>query len=152
MGTINIYVPRQFVLVCWSFLCLIGASDGFSTSYLNTLAIGNTPDDRPPGPESIVPEEYYGFMNPMANNWPGSKHEQYGGYLRNLKVNSNNPIGGSSGSRGSSGGVGRFTDTGGSTSTTSTSTTKKNNNNVGYLESLTLVQSSQPTYAMNKFE
>ena len=135
------------LLCCSCFLCFTGTSvDGFSTSYLNTLGIGNTPDDRPPGPESIVPEEYYGFMNPMANNWPGSKHEQYGGYLRNLKCNSNNRIGGS-GSGGS-----RLLDTDGTAGTTSATSTTTKRNNVGYLESLTVAQRSQPSFAMNKFE
>lgn len=38
----------------------------------------------PPRMEDIVPEEYYGLTNPMANSWPGSKHEEYGGYLKKL--------------------------------------------------------------------
>ena len=40
-------------------------------------------DDRYPK-TSIPDEEYYGLTNPMANNWAGSKHETYGGYLHRL--------------------------------------------------------------------
>ena len=40
-------------------------------------------DDRYPN-TSIPDEEYYGLTNPMANNWAGSKHETYGGYLHRL--------------------------------------------------------------------
>eukprot|EP00980_Cylindrotheca_fusiformis_P031318 scaffold26166_cov147-Cylindrotheca_fusiformis.AAC.1 len=56
------------------------------SSYLDSLS--SLPDEaippRPPSPEDIVPEEYYGLTNPMANNWPGSKHEKYGGYFHKL--------------------------------------------------------------------
>lgn len=56
------------------------------SNYLDSLS-GIQIDPAPPGPpmpEDIVPEEYFGFTNPMANNWPGSKHEKYGGYLKKL--------------------------------------------------------------------
>ena len=98
----------------------------FSAAYLNTLAIGNTPDNRPPGPESIVPEEYYGFTNPMANCFPGSKHEQYGGYLRNINGNSS-----SDGGRRCIGSK----DNDGATSST-------NDNQKSYLESLNTMDTS----------
>ena len=107
----------------------------FSASYLNTLAIGNTPDDRPPGPESIVPEEYYGFTNPMANTFPGSKHEQYGGYLRNINGNSS---------------FGRQSSKNVDGSTSSSDATTNSNHQKGYLESLNTID--RPTlFPTNQF-
>jgi hypothetical protein len=54
--------------------------------YLDSLSGSQMmiPPPEPEGYEAIVPEEYYGLTNPMANNWAGSKHEEYGGYLHNL--------------------------------------------------------------------
>ena len=48
-------------------------------------------------PFGMPAEEYYGHTNPMANNWPGSRHEEFGGYLKGLANNQ-----GSKSSRGSS--------------------------------------------------
>ena len=47
--------------------------DSTATSLDDTCQNNNIPD-----------EEYYGLTNPMANNWAGSKHETYGGYLYRL--------------------------------------------------------------------
>lgn len=44
----------------------------------------NDDNDSPSMPFGMPPEEYYGHTNPMANNWPGSRHEEYGGYLKRL--------------------------------------------------------------------
>jgi hypothetical protein len=57
-------------------------AEGFS-NYLNSLASGATPTE-PDEPDGLAPEEFYGLTNPMANNWPGSKHQKYGGYLTKL--------------------------------------------------------------------
>ena len=127
-------VPRRMLLVLVG-LCLVSVQ-GFSGTYLNTLAIGNTPDDRPPGPESIVPEEYYGFMNPMANCWPGSKHEEYGGYLRNLKGNSH----GHGHGHGHGLGQGGVTNVGG------------RSNCGGYLDTLNDIQSLSTTFSRGEFQ
>lgn len=57
------------------------------SNYLDNLARVSTVDEPAAGrpqPEDIVPEEYFGFTNPMANNWPGSKHEKYGAYLKKI--------------------------------------------------------------------
>jgi hypothetical protein len=56
-------------------------------NYLDSLNSGKSnsvpipPDNER---ERLAPEEFYGCTNPMANNWPGSKHEEYGGYLKRL--------------------------------------------------------------------
>ncbi|CAJ1944407.1 unnamed protein product [Cylindrotheca closterium] len=58
------------------------------SNYLETLSKESRVDEPDPAysrPEDIVPEEYYGFTNPMANNWPGSKHEKYGAYLKKIE-------------------------------------------------------------------
>jgi hypothetical protein len=56
------------------------------SNYLETLSgiPSESATTGPPRPEDIVPEEYFGLTNPMANNWAGSKHEKYGGYLKKL--------------------------------------------------------------------
>jgi hypothetical protein len=64
-------------------------TEGFS-NYLNSLSSGTTAPPEPDEPERLAPEEWYGVTNPMANNWPGSKHQKYGGYLTKLD-RSNSP-------------------------------------------------------------
>lgn len=58
------------------------------SNYLDNLSAESRVEEPPAAyssrPEDIVPEEYYGFTNPMANNWPGSKHEKYGAYLKKI--------------------------------------------------------------------
>ena len=64
-------------------------AEGFS-NYLNSLSSGTTTPE-PDEPERLLaPEEWYGVTNPMANNWPGSKDQKYGGYLTKLD-RSNSP-------------------------------------------------------------
>lgn len=89
-------------LICckWILLVVIFVSPGvaaFSTpsSYLDSLNQAGDASSEP-GDERVVDdssastpfgmpdEEYYGHTNPMANNWPGSKHQEYGGYLKLL--------------------------------------------------------------------
>ena len=69
--------------------CLMNPASGFSP-YLDSL---ERPSKQAPPPlllehgtleEALRPEEHYGVTNPMANNWPGSKHQKYGGYLTRL--------------------------------------------------------------------
>jgi hypothetical protein len=65
-------------------------TEGLS-NYLNSLSSGITPPEADE-PERLAPggEEWYGLTNPMANNLPGSKHQEYGGYLTKLD-RSNSP-------------------------------------------------------------
>jgi hypothetical protein len=74
----------DFVL-SFLFILVLTASvvESFSQKYLDSLSGTQTPPE-PEGYEAIVPEEYYGLTNPMANSWAGSKHEHYGGYMHNL--------------------------------------------------------------------
>jgi hypothetical protein len=71
------------------FVAILFPSVYAFSNYLKTLSSlpgesSNEPKEGPPRMEDIVPEEYYGMTNPMANSWPGSKHEKYGGYLKKL--------------------------------------------------------------------
>lgn len=57
------------------------------SSYLDSLNRGVDPADESDSsltPFGMPAEEYFGQTNPMANNWPGSKHQEYGGYLNRL--------------------------------------------------------------------
>jgi hypothetical protein len=53
-----------------------------SYKYLDSLNRGNSDSDD--STFGMPAEEYYGLTNPMANSWAGSKHEDYGGYLKRL--------------------------------------------------------------------
>ena len=63
-------------------------AESFS-NYLNSISSGATPRPEPDMQEKLAPEEWYGVTNPMANNWPGSKHEEFGGYLHKLQNGGN---------------------------------------------------------------
>lgn len=69
------------------FLAVFGYAESLSNylDYLSNELRGQEPaESQSSRPEDIVPEEYFGLTNPMANNWPGSKHEKYGGYLKKI--------------------------------------------------------------------
>lgn len=77
----------KFKLCLFVFVARCKYSESLS-NYLDSLSRESRvtePDAAPPRPEDIVPEEYFGFSNPMANNWPGSKHERYGAYLKKIE-------------------------------------------------------------------
>ena len=84
------FLPTLLLVTFFSSWCVDNA-ESFSQKYLDSLS--SLQYQQPEEPiqqqqqlsyEDIVPEEYYGLTNPMANSWPGSKHEKYGGYLHNL--------------------------------------------------------------------
>ena len=71
-------------LTCLVSLSCLNPAPGFSP-YLDFLDSARPPPQpTEDGPEVLRPEEFYGVTNPMANNWPGSKHQKYGGYLTRL--------------------------------------------------------------------
>jgi hypothetical protein len=55
------------------------------SNYLSSLSRDTTSKDEPVDERAeAIASEFYGRTNPMAANWAGSKHAQFG-YLDNLK-------------------------------------------------------------------
>ena len=80
---------REALLVVLHVLSWLEFVSSFAspTNYLDSLNSGTSKSVSIPPEndrERLSPEEFYGFTNPMANNWPGSKHEEYGGYLKRM--------------------------------------------------------------------
>lgn len=69
-----------FLLLLWPLRSCWALS-----GYLDSLhRSSQSNDDDTSKPFGMPAEEYYGHTNPMASNWPGSKHQDYGGYLKGL--------------------------------------------------------------------
>jgi hypothetical protein len=92
---------REALLIALQALSWFELASSFAAApknnYLDSLNSGTSnsvpipPDNER---ERLAPEEFYGCTNPMANNWPGSKHEEYGGYLKRLGGDARNENGG----------------------------------------------------------
>ncbi len=84
MKSSTLTLPRWIVIL----LFLINQIEAFTpSSYLDSLSrrIESSEETHDALISVGMPaEEYYGHTNPMANNWPGSKHEAGGGYLKRL--------------------------------------------------------------------
>jgi hypothetical protein len=95
IGRSRSLIRKWIALLFFMPLMLVSAfSTSTPASYLDSLNHVASYDDlnniNAEGDSALRPfgmpaEEYYGFTNPMANCWPGSKHEEYGGYFKRLE-------------------------------------------------------------------